>query len=370
MRHPVAAGPLAAAAATTMAHLAGPLLAAAALLAAAPLATTAAALTGGAMVFDPYLDRSENAFMVLVPRGWSVEGGIVRVSPLASGPGQAIEAKLDFAVKREPAGRVAIRWLPSTTSVQPTAWTMTPSVNGMPVLAMPTPRDFAVRMLFPRLRPRARDVEVVGVEPRPDVVAAMRSGHKARSLLAAGARYLVDAVAVTFTYGEGGTRYRELVFAALEGYQVAETLVWSNGLTVAARAPEAEFAGYQRVARVVVNSFALNPRWWAPEASGQRYRAGVVKATQDHLAQVDREIQEHRQKTQAQIQDQQYLNLTGQERWLNPHTGRPELGSNEWKHRWQDAFGQVIYTDDGRWDPNADPDLKVSGFKRSPAKPR
>jgi hypothetical protein len=41
-------------------------------------------------VFQRYLDRTEGAVMVLVPQGWLAEGGIDRVNPLASGPGQAI----------------------------------------------------------------------------------------------------------------------------------------------------------------------------------------------------------------------------------------------------------------------------------------
>jgi hypothetical protein len=265
---------------------------------------------------------------------------------------------------------MAIRWLPSVNYLQPTAWTMTPSVNGMPVLARPTPRDFATRLLFPRLRPGAREVRVAEVQARPDVVQAMQSGDKARALKASGVRHDADAVAVTFTYSEGSTRYREVVFVAIEAYQVMESQVWSNGLTVAARAPEEEFTASQRLARVVINSFAIVPRWWAAEAAGQAHRGAVVQATQDELARLDREISEHRQRRQARIQDQQYLTLTGQERWINPHTGRPELGSNEWKHRWQDGFGQVIYTDDGSWDPNADPRLDLRGFRRSPMKPR
>jgi hypothetical protein len=343
-----------------------------ALLASGPPLAAAAASPAAApsAVFRQYLDRTEGAFMVLAPSGWITEGGIVRVNPLVAGPGQAIEAKLDFTLKREPAGRMAIRWLPSVNYLQPTAWTMTPTVNGMPVVARPTPRDFATRLLFPRLRPGAREVRVAEVQARPDVVQAMRSGDKARALTASGARYHADAVAVTFTYAEGGTRYREVVFVSIEAYQVMESQVWSNGLTVAARAPEDEFAASQRMARVVINSFAIVPRWWAAEAAGQAHRGAVVKATQDELARIDREISEHRQRTQAQIQDQQYLTLTGQERWVNPHTGRPELGSNEWKHRWQDGFGQVIYTDDERWDPNADPRLDLRGFKRSPVQPR
>jgi hypothetical protein len=320
-----------------------------------------------AMVFQRYLDRTENAFLVLVPQGWVTEGGIVRVNPLAAGgPGQSVEAKLDFAVKRERDGRVMIRWLPSTNHVQPGPWVVTPTVNGMPVAPMPTPRAYALRALFPRLRPGARDVKVVGVERRSDVEKAMRYGDKARGLQASGARYHVAAEATTVSYEEGGTRYREVLFVAVEGIAMAETQLWSNGLTVAARAPEAEFASYDRVARVVLNSFAIDPRWWAAEASGQRHRAAVVEATTRYIAQVDQEIADHRRKTQAQIQDQAYLTLTGQERWVNPHTGRVELGSNEWKHRWQDSFGQVIYTDDDRWDPNLDPALNLSGFKRAP----
>jgi hypothetical protein len=342
----------------------------AASLAALPLVAASAA-PPAPIVFDRYLDRSEGAFRVLVPKGWIAEGGIIRVNPLtAGGPGQSIEAKLDFTVKREREGRVAVRWLPSTNYVHPGPGVITPSVNGMPVAPMPTPRDFATRALFPRLRPGARDVRVVTVEARPDVVAAMRASDKARGLVANGARYHVAAEAVTLAYREGSTAYRELVFAAIEGIELMGTAMWSNGLTIAARGPEAELAATSRIARVIVNSFALNPRWFAAEAQGQRYRAGVVRATQAELARLDREITAHRQQTQEKIQDQQYLTLTGQERWVNPHTGDVELGSNEWKHRWEDGFGQVIYTDEDRWDPNLDPALKVAGFKRSPAKAR
>jgi hypothetical protein len=333
-----------------------------ALLAAAPAAGRAPPTA-----FLHYLDRTEGAFLVLVPKGWTTQGGIVRVNPLAAGgPGQSLEAKLDFAVLREPEGRVALRWLPSTNYVQPGPGVITPSVNGMPVVPMPTPRDFILRGILPRLRPGARGLQVVEVQPRPDVERAMRTGDKARSLVANGTLYQVAAQAVTVSYEEAGTRYREILFAAIEGLAVAETRLWSNGLTVAARAPEGEFAAYGPVARVILNSFALSPRWWAAEAAGQQQRGRVVDQTMKHIAQLDREIAEHRQKTQAQIQDQAYLTLTGQERWTNPHTGRKELGSNEWRHRWQDSFGQVIYTDDDRWDPNLDPALKVSGFKRPP----
>lgn len=327
------------------------------------LAGTAAHPT---VVLEPYLDRTEGAFFVLVPKGFRTSGGMVRVNPLAGGgPGQSIEAKIDFTIARDPAGTVAIRWLPHVNHVVPSPYTITPTVNGMPVAPVPSPRDFATRAVFPRLRPGATDVRVLTVTPRPDVVRMFAAGEKARSLAQAGANYRADAASVILAYREGGRAYKEHVFVAIEAFDMMGSGVWSNALTVAARAPEAEFDGWGPVAKVILNSFALVPSWVAGEARGQAHRGRVVEATQRELARLDREIQEHRAKTQAHIQDEQYLTLTSQDRWVNPHTGKPELGSGEWKHRWQDASGRVIYTDDGGWDPNTDPNLHLSGFQRS-----
>ncbi|MFO0580862.1 MAG: hypothetical protein U0229_01175 [Anaeromyxobacter sp.] len=335
----------------------------------APTLVALALLAGPAhptVVMEPYLDRTEGAFVVLVPRAWRTQGGMVRVNPLAAGgPGQSIEAKIDFAIAREPEGLVAIRWLPHVNHVVPSPYTITPSVNGMPVAPLPTPRAFALEALLPRLRPGATEVKVVEVTARPDVVRMLAGGPKAQALRQAGAAYRADAAAVVVAYREGGRRFRELLFVAIEAYEAMGSGSWSNAFTVAARAPDAEFDAWGPVAKTIVNSFVLLPSWIAAEARGQAQRGKIVEDTQRALAKLDREIADSRARTMAQIQDQQYLTLTGQERWVNPHTGRPELGSNEWSHRWQDGSGRVIYTDDGAWDPNHDPALHLSGFVRS-----
>ncbi|MBL8921725.1 MAG: hypothetical protein JNJ54_22890 [Myxococcaceae bacterium] len=116
------------------------------------------------------------------------------------------------------------------------------------------------------------------------------------------------------------------------------------------------------------------PRAFAAQSTAasheQQARAKIVTDTRKAIAQIDREITESRQQTQERIADQQYLTLTGQERYVNPHTGAEELGSNEWKHRWENAWGEVIYTDNGDWNPNTDPTLGVQGDERSVLKRR
>lgn len=88
-----------------------------------PLALLALACGGGtsetlgqqkkAAVFHRMAEPRERAFTVLVPDGWSTEGGIFRVDPLRQGgPAQSVAAKVDFAVKKDAPGTVMIRWLP------------------------------------------------------------------------------------------------------------------------------------------------------------------------------------------------------------------------------------------------------------------
>ena len=65
-----------------------------------------------------------------------------------------------------------------------------------------------------------------------------------------------------------------------------------------------------------------------------------------------------------------FLTLTGQEEYINPLTGRVEIGSNEWPYRWVNPAGEQVYTDDSYYDPNHDPNATRSDFKRSPVRPR
>ena len=52
----------------------------------------------------------ENAFTLLVPEGWTIEGGVVRVSPV-TGSAQAGAAKFDIAFKADPAGGQAAQFV-------------------------------------------------------------------------------------------------------------------------------------------------------------------------------------------------------------------------------------------------------------------
>ena len=85
---------------------------------------------------------------------------------------------------------------------------------------------------------------------------------------------------------------------------------------------------------------------------------------------ISNEINQHRQQNNAEIQNDMFLNLTGQEAYVNPYTNEVETGTNQWNHRWLSNSDVVIYSDDPNFDPNRIQDLSHFEFKRSPVKIR
>lgn len=84
------------------------------------------------------------------------------------------------------------------------------------------------------------------------------------------------------------------------------------------------------------------------------------------------QIVDKKRQTHAEIRHDSWLFLTGQEDYVNPHTGLVEQGSNQYKRRWINGSGDVIYTDDPNYDPRADPNLqgRTSDFQQSRVRQR
>ena len=347
-------------------------------LAGSPVPANANAGKGPAaktLLFTRVSEPNERAFTLLVPKGWTTEGGITRVNPLAAnGSGNTIGAKVDFSVKKDAAGTVMLRWLPSITYVDtrgtPVASMFPPGslYNGMPVVPLGGAADFLARAAFPFARPAASDVRVVEQKPVPEAVRAYQGQATRNGLAQLGVTY--DAATVTVTYTEGGTRYREVLFTVIESLGQTGGGIWSNKDTLTARAPEAEFDAWKAVGDTIRTSVQVDPAWLQGELRGQAQRGQAAAETQAYLQNADREIVQNRQRTNSEIRNDGYLLLTGQEDYVNPYTKQVERGTNAWQNRWVDEAGNVLYTNDAGYDPNVDPALSKTGFKRSAVRKR
>lgn len=335
--------------------------------------------SGPALVLHRYKDRTEGAFTILVPAGWQTRGGMLRVDPTAAGgAAQSIEAKLDFAVISDDAGTVGVRWLPHIYYVDQkhiglAAGMFPPGSNygGMTVVPLLSAADFATRMVFPHLHGET-PMRVVETLPLPGVARVQQElfSQRLAPYLPMPLNFSFDAAAVTLEYSEGGVAFREVVVVLIEDRGPLVSGQWCNRFTLVARAPVDQFERWAPVLKLIADSSRPDPQWVRGEIRGQMQRNEIMARTQQEVQRIEQEIVEHRQRTMAEIANDGYLNLTGQEEYVNPYSGEVELGSNEWNHRWQNDSGDVIYSDDPNYDPNRDPGLHVQNYRQSKIRQR
>ena len=291
-------------------------------------------------------------------------------------------------VKRDAEGSVMIRWGPEMKYCDPRMMGMGgmffpigSNYSGMIVCPLFSATEFLIRTAFPWAHPQAEQVEIVSQQQRGELVEHHR---QVAARMGAQTPFQYDGGEVVFRYSEAGRRYIEHAYTVIEAMGALAAGMWSNKNTVLMRAPDGEYESWEPVLQHILVSGEINPQWMAQEQANQgmltgayqnaqqaeRYRAQRALDFQHEMQQMDREIVEHRQRTNAEIRNDSYLMLTGQEEYLNPYTHEVDVGSNEWRHRWVTESGDEFYSDDANDDPNKVELLKRSDWKRTAVRPR
>ena len=312
-----------------------------------------------------HAEPKEGAFTVLLPEGWIFEGGVLRLNP-AGGPMNSVGAKIEFAEKSDPAGTVMMHWLPNISYKDPRlvpGFQVGSNYMGMPVVPVMDAQTFLAQWVFPRQRPQAQRVEMVNRKPLGKLV------QQYQQKAATGLPSRFDGALLTVTYDEGGVHYKEQMAAVIEVVE-GSTGWWSNHDTLMVRAPAGEFEKMRPLFSTIQGSLQGNPQWVAGENRGAAQRSRNALDTQRHLQHEQAQIVDNRRKVNAEIRHEHWLDITGQEEYVNPHTGKVELYSNQWKHRWQSGHGDVVLSNDPNYDPNHDPNADHTDYKRSGVRPR
>ena len=341
------------------------------------------------LIFRRQSEPREGAFSLQVPEGWLLEGGIERANLMQGITAQSIEAKLDFTVKSDPTGTVMLHWVPEIKHVDPRlnpgaamAGMFSGNYSGMMVTPLMPPVDFLVRGVFPWAHGTVSNIQVTQQQALPQLVDNYRKKNAALGIPAMPFAY--EGGMVTFTYTEGGVTYRENAYTVIENMGMLAAGMWSNKDTFLERAPADQFDQWQPIMAHIRDSGQINPQWVAQEMRSQgmlsnsfldaqrqqQAREQQMLDQQHQMQQIDQQIVDHRQRTNAENQNDQYLNLMNLEEYQNPYTRQPELGSNQWKYRWVTEGGDEYYTDDAYQDPNQGSQGNRSDWKLTPVRQR
>jgi hypothetical protein len=262
-----------------------------------------------------------------------------------------------------------MRWYPETMFIDPrrmpAAGMFPPGSNYNGALVLPLPNAFGyIEQGFRFLHPQAGNVQTKGRYPLPKLA---QSYAKMTQQMGIPIAFRFDVGLMVLTYQEGGTAWEEVFFTAIQDFGDVGSGLWNNKDSFSVRAPAGALDKTGPLVSIVLNSFHLNPRWVAGEIQGQMQRNQIAMRAQQDIAKLDREITEHRRRTNAEINNQTFHNLMGTEEYVNPLTKKVEVGSNAWSQRWVNANGEAIYSDDPSYDPKKD---GLSGFERSAVRKR
>ena len=327
------------------------------------------------MSFVRVQEPRENAFTILVPQGWQSQGGIFRVNAIqAGGPLNAMEAKCDLLLQSDKKGTAYFRILPDIVYAHVgigggffPAGSNYQGAEIRPLADAPA----HLTALFSEMHPHAQNVKTVKISRLAGEKQAMdRSLAYTNQLLSQmGMPYLTfqsDAAGGVFDYSEDGVTYRELVLVGIIDMRAAMT--WKNTRSLAFRAPVKEFEKWRPVMDVMRFSIRFNHNWFIKESQGQRQRADMALKVYDEMRRIDREIIEKTTVNRQEIMNDNFLVLTEQEEFVNPHTGEVELDTDAYRYRWTTPDGDIYYTDREDEDPNTF--LQRTDYKRTPVRKR
>ena len=315
----------------------------------------------------------EGAFTMLVPAGWSADGGLFRVDPgRAGGPLNSMEAKCGLGW-RGANGR-EFRILPDWTFAHPGVgggFFLPGSVYQGATVRPLQDAGAALREGFAALRPGARLLSEPVVKRLPGEIRALEAGLQAtNALLAAaglgGQPFRADAAGAVFDYEQDGRRWREA--ATLAVVDMPAALSWKTTRGLSFRAPLEDFERARPLFDAMRASIRFDPGWVLREAQGQRERAETVLRVQEEIRRVDEEILAKSRVNREEIVGDEYLVLSGQEEYLDPVSGETVVDTDAWRFRWRNAAGDVYYTDREDEDPGAF--LHGAGWTRTPVRPR
>ena len=322
------------------------------------------------LIFERKSEPNENAFSILVPKGWMIEGGIYRVNAIQNGPGNSIAAKLDFSVKKDDVGSVMIRLLPDvlffdsrfSPAGQMGLFPEGSYYQGMTVYNIMDAEEFIYKIAFPYAHAIAQNVQILDKKNMNKFAANYEAWIK-RTLPYLTMSY--DAACLKFRYSENGKSYDEYLFALIENWGQLGGGIWGNKETFLVRSPQNKLNNWDAIFITIHNSVKLNTDWLIGELKGQAARGQILIDTQNEIQQIEKEIIDHKQRTNAEINNDMYLTLTEQEEYVNPFTKEIEIGTNQWKYRWENQSGDVIYSNDENYNPNSDINVNRSDFKKS-----
>jgi hypothetical protein len=339
----------------------------------APAAPEGGAPSAAPLVFVTYayVDPTVGleAFRLLVPKGWQVQGGI----QWSTNPAMPATSSFRFF---DPQGAEQFELLPTQsffwTDNQLFLSTNPPGTLRFGTLVAP-PVDLEgafSRVLLPQFRGRIEGLEVVELAAVPDLA------RLALGPAVPGLESNAEAGKLRFVYRAGGQEFEEEMYAAVTNFvtRMQPSMLagpsfidyWYIDYVFSFRARRGELDAHAPVFQTMLFSLRVNPRWFAKVVNTKEYlvqmtirgiqavgRAGEIAAGAGSDLRAEQQADWERRE---QAKDRAAENFTdyvrGVERFTDPHAGTEVELPSGYGHAWANDLGEYVIATSPSYNPN------------------
>jgi hypothetical protein len=265
-----------------------------------------------------YREQYQNAFSLLIPKGWKAEGGMVP-SGVQWNVVDLVENNIKFRVTSQD-GKSFFGWYPRFYFQDPSITTrssggtlqMRPGqvINGVWQYPYMGIEQYVQYIVFGQFAAREfQNPRILGkAQPSPELkpwVPQVASHYQAGY--------------VNFECAVNGVPTFGRIYTIIYNIQ---NVLWTTVGTWGLAAPKSRWPEDERVMEICLRSFRLNPEWISRASAAERQRGQQYNETIRHMSRVDQEIQKNRAQTSSDIMHENYKVLTGQIEARDPSTGK------------------------------------------------
>jgi hypothetical protein len=311
------------------------------------------------------------AYRMLVPVDWQVEGGIIWWVPVNCAYPAALRLRAFNPRGAEEVNVFPARpfsWSPQGIAFFPPGSYYLGNEVRPPVDATGYVRQY----LIPRFRPQLAQARLTGVQPLPEL-------SQAAAAALAGLSPKSSAARVSFEYEQAGRTVQEDVYVAIVMIPVVQSIVgWGPYTLVSVTAEKSQLADRSRLFTTMVTSLSPTFRWYnrylqlselctrsAMEASNQAVlRSKIISQTNDQISAGRRQAYENRQAAQDRVNAKWSQYIRGTDSYQNPFEGRRVDLPSGYSHVWTNRLGEYVLSNNATYNPNVGSNIQWQQMKK------
>lgn len=311
-------------------------------------------------VHDPMVDN--NAYRMLVPTGWKVDGGV------AWRP-NAANLAVNHMVVLDPTERMGLFFYPTDALCYDNSLAMYGFMEGSNYLGnevrvpIQNVTEYVTRFMLPRYRPNTQ-ARVVSTTELPKVATAVQA-----AIAEPGVRKSVLAAKVRVEYDFRGVPTEEDIFCTL-AFAVSDALptylMWGPHQLYGFAAPKGQLDAMTPVFQTIAGSVTVDLEWynkyrqvsqlWYQRMEQSIRDAGAlsryISQINDEITDINRSAWEHHQRTMDRVNRQFSEYIRGVQTYHNPFTQMPVQLPAHYNHVWANSLGGYVLTNSPSYNPN------------------